>query len=74
MKSGIGTLTAFWAGPAAVGEPDTTSAGVSASVPEPSPTTGAPAFGGKPRALRHFASSASHSKPGPVLTFLRRIT
>jgi hypothetical protein len=67
-------LTAFAAGAAAVGLPEAASAGLSASVPLPAARSGVPAGGGQRRELRHLASSASHSKPGPVLTFFARLT
>jgi hypothetical protein len=70
VASGIATLTALAAGPAAIGVPDTASAGVTASVPEPVATSGAPCGGGQRVESRHWASSASHSNPGPVATFL----
>jgi hypothetical protein len=49
--------------------PDTESAGLTSSVPEPAATIGAPCGGGQRVELRQTASSASHSKPGPVETF-----
>ena len=54
--------------------PETVSTGVSASVPDPSATIGLPTGGGHFGLLRHTASSASHSKPGPVRTPSRNAT
>ena len=48
--------------------PEAASAGLTTSSPAPRATIGAAAGGGNAAVVRHCASSASHSKPGPVAT------
>ena len=62
---GIGTLTAPGDGVAATARPDdAVSAGLKARVPEPCAVMAGPAGSGQSGALRHWPSSASHSKVG----------
>ena len=61
----MGTLTASGDGVAATVRPeDAVSAGLKVSVPEPRAVIAGPAASGQSGALRHWPSSASHSKVG----------